>query len=232
MKLYFSPLSCSLATRIALYEAGAAADFIEVDRTTKMLRDGSDFRELHPLGLVPLLRLEGGEVLTENAAILQYFAEQFPDARLAPTDPLGRAELRQWLSFISTELHKVLFYPLFDPTSPEAVRAHAVGKAQVRLSWLAGKLEGRDYLLGEAFSVADAYLITALNWATVTDIRLDPWPVLKAYAKRVRARPHVARAIAEEKALYLESLAREGELQPASMRSAAGGAETATQPRS
>ena len=115
MDLYFSPMACSLASRIALYEAGAAdVRFIEVDPKSKRTLEGADYREIYPLGLVPLLRLDDGTLLSENAAILQYIASRYPDAKLAPTDDLGRARLQQWLCFIGTELHKALFIPLFD----------------------------------------------------------------------------------------------------------------------
>lgn len=217
MKLYFSPLSCSLATRIALYEAGADAELVEVDPKTKTTLDGSDYRAVHSLGLVPALRMDDGELLTENAAILQYVAERFPDAELTPRDSLGRSRLRQWLSFIGTELHKAIYVPLLDKNAPEAVKAYALANAESRLSWLAGRLEGRDFLL-ERFSVADAYLIAVLNWSAVTPVKLDPWPAITAYAKRVRARPHVARAISEERALYLQELTRHGTLDAATAR--------------
>jgi glutathione S-transferase len=213
MKLYFSPLSCSLAARIALYEAGAEAEFVHVDRATKAMDDGGDYRTIHPLGVVPTLRLEDGELLTELAAILQYLAERFPEAGLAPVDLRGRTELRKWLSFVGTELHKGTFFPLFDRSASEAVKAYALSKVEPRLSWLADQLEGRDYLLGQ-FSVADAYLITTLHWCLATPVRLETWPTLKAYLKRGLARPHVARAIAEEKPLYMEDLARLGEHVP------------------
>src|SRR5947207_1499926 len=112
MKLYFSPLACSLAARISLYEAGAEASFEEVDSKSKLTAGGLDFRKIHPLGLVPVLQLPDGELLSENAAVLQYIARMHPEAQLAPTDALGSARLQQWLCFIGTELHKALFMPL------------------------------------------------------------------------------------------------------------------------
>ena len=119
MDLYFSPLACSLATRIALYEAGAAANYLEVDPKTKMVqKDGSDFRKVNPLGLVPTLRTDDGMVLTENAAILQYVADRFPQAGIATGPGIERAKLHQWLCFIGTELHKGLFVPVLDKTAP------------------------------------------------------------------------------------------------------------------
>lgn len=230
MKLYFSPLACSLATRIALYEAGAgdSVDLVEVDAKTKTTLDGADYRSIHPLGLVPALRMDDGVLLTENAAILQYVAERFPDAGLAPREPLGRNRLRQWLSFIGTELHKAVYVPLLDKTAPDAVKAYALAKGPLRLSWLASALEGREYLV-ERFSVADAYLVTVLNWSAVTPIRLAEWPVLVEYTKRMLARPHVARAVAEEKALYMQELTRHGALDEATARVLRGTANATSQ---
>ncbi|WP_437683548.1 glutathione binding-like protein [Sorangium sp. So ce131] len=207
MKLYFSPLACSLATRIALYEAGAEASYVEVDPKTKRTEDGADFRAVHPLGLVPVLDLEGGEVLTENAAILQLVADRFPAAELAPRDAHGRSRLQQWLSFVGTELHKALYVPLLDKAAPAEVKAYALAKAPSRLGWLAERLEGREFLL-DRFSVADAYLFTVLNWSSVTPVDLKSWPALPAYQARLQQRPSVARALAEERERYLRTLER------------------------
>src|SRR5258708_1425414 len=119
MDLYFSPLACSLATRIALYEAGAEANFLEVDPKTKVVQnDGSDFFKVNPLGLVPTLRTDDGLVLTENAAILQYVADRFPQAGIATGPGMERSRLHQWLCFIGTELHKGLFVPVLDKKAP------------------------------------------------------------------------------------------------------------------
>src|SRR5262249_54550564 len=156
---YFSPLACSMATRIALYEAGAQASYIEVDPKTKLTQDGRDYREVHPLGLVPALHTEDGELLTENAAVLQYVARQFPEAKLGPLQGLQYVRLQQWLCFIGTELHKGIFAPLLDRQAPEAVKTYTLGKVSSRLGYLASHLAGREYLL-DRFSVADAYLVT------------------------------------------------------------------------
>ncbi|SMF77685.1 glutathione S-transferase [Tistlia consotensis] len=201
MELYFSPLACSMASRIALYEAGAEAAFVEVDARAKRLADGGDFLSVNPLGLVPVLREDSGELLTENAAILQHLSERFPEAGLAPAEAAGRQRLRQWLSFVATELHKGLFMPLLSAKSNEGARAYALEVGRGRLDFLSRHLEGRDYLL-EAFSVADAYLVTVLGWSRATSLNLADWPVLKAYVARLRERPSVARALAEELALY------------------------------
>jgi len=208
MQLFFSPLACSLATRIALYEAGLEADFVEIDAETKRLPDGTDYRTIHPLGLVPALRLDDDVVLTENAAVLQYVADLRPEAGLAPTDALGRTRLHQWLSFIGTELHKGVFYPLLDRAAHDAVKAYALARVDARLDVLAAHLDGRAHLL-ERFSVADAYLIAVLNWTAVTPIQLARWPQLTAYCARAHERPAVARALAEEKELYLRERARQ-----------------------
>jgi len=209
MELYFSPLACSMATRIALYEANASATYLEVDPKTKIvLKDGSDFHTVNPLGLVPTLRTDDGVVLRENAAILQYVAERLPQARLGAADGLERSRLQQWLSFIGTELHKSLFVPLLDRKAPPEVKAYVLGRYLSRLDHLETYLKGRDYLL-DHFSVADAYLVTVINWTMATPpVELAKWPVLKAYYDRLRTRPSVARAIAEEFELYKAELAR------------------------
>jgi glutathione S-transferase len=207
MELFFMPLACSMASRIALYEAGASATFTEVDPVTKRTREGLDYREIYPLGLVPTLRLESGELLIENAAVLQYLAARFPEAGLAPRDALGAARLQQWLSFIGTEIHKAVFKPLLDKTAPEEVKAYALENAPPRFEFLERHLAGREFLL-DTFSVADAYLVTVLGWSAVTPVELEKWPVLAAYAARLSERPSVARARAEEAKLRAERLAR------------------------
>jgi glutathione S-transferase len=207
MQLYFSPLACSLATRIAFYEAGAGATYVEVDARTKRTRDGADFLEVNPIGLVPALRTDDGEVITEGAAILQYVADRFPKAELAPGGGMDRTRLQQWLCFIGTELHKALFIPLFDKTAPEGTAAHTVEKGKSRLDYLDRYLTGREFLL-DRFSVADAYLYAVLNWTAATGIDLAPWPAVQAYHKRLQKRPSIAKAFAEELALYKEEQAR------------------------
>ena len=211
MDLYFSPMACSMATRIALYEAEAGADarFFEVDPLNKEVRnDGSDFRDVNPLGLVPTLRTDDGVILTENAAILQYVAEQFPDSGIGARPGMERARLQQWLCFIGTELHKGLFVPLLSKAAPAEAKAYTLDKGLSRLDYLDSYLEGREFLL-DHFSVADAYLVTVINWTMATPpIELAKWPNVKAYYERTRARPSIARALAEEFALYKAELAR------------------------
>ena len=209
MDLYFSPLACSMATRIAFYEAGTDAAYVEVDPMNKrVLADGSDFRQVNPLGLVPTLRTDDGTVLTENAAILQYVAERLPQAGIGAKAGIERSRLQQWLCFIGTELHKALFVPLLDRKAPPEMKAYVLEKNLSRLDYLEAYLKGREFLL-EHFSVADAYLVTVINWTMATPpIDLKRWPNLKAYYERLRARPSVARAISEEFELYKAELAR------------------------
>jgi glutathione S-transferase len=201
MKLYFSPLACSLATRIVLYEAGAAAEFEEVHPHTKRTSAGRDLREVHPLGLVPVLELDDGRLVTENAAVLQYLARRFPDARLSPLDEDGVTELQRWLCFIGTELHKAMFMPLLAKSAGPDAKSYALALSESRLGYLNQHLSGREFLL-ERFSVADAYLFTILNWTQATPVALEPWPALSGYLSRLRKRPAVARAYAEELELY------------------------------
>jgi glutathione S-transferase len=209
MDLYFSPLACSMATRIALYEAGAGATYFEVDPKTKRVQhDGSDFYAVHPLGLVPTLRTDDGDVLTENAAILQYVADRFPDAGIASRQGFERSRLHQWLCFIGTELHKGLFIPLLGKTVPAEMKAYTLEKGLSRLDYLDKYLQGREFLL-DHFSVADAYLVTVINWTMATPpIELAKWPAIKAYYDRTLKRPSVAKAIAEEFELYRAEIAR------------------------
>ena len=209
MDLYFSPLACSLATRIALYEAGETATYLEVDPKTKVVRsDGSDFHNVNPLGLVPTLRTDDGLVLTENAAILQYVADRFPQAGLGTSPGIERSRLHQWLCFIGTELHKGLFVPLLDKKAPQEVKAYTLGKSLSRLDYLENHLKGHEFLL-DHFTVADAYLVTVINWTMATPpVELAKWPAVKAYYERLRARPSIAKAVAEEFELYKAEIAR------------------------
>jgi glutathione S-transferase len=209
MDLYFSPLACSLATRIALYEAGAQAGFIQVDTKQKTLRDGTDFYPINALGQVPVLRTDEGWLLTENTAILPYVADQFPAAQLAPkAGTPERAKLQQWLGFISTELHKAVFVPLLDPAAPRETTEYVRQKIARRLDLLQAHLSAHEYLV-DRFTVADAYLTTVLNWAKHCDVDLAQWPAVDAYYRRIGQRPQVAKALAEEIALYREELAQQ-----------------------
>jgi len=203
MDLYFSPMACSMATRIALYEAGADARFVEVDPPSKtLLQDGSDFHTVNPLGLVPTLRTDDDVILTENAAILQHVAERFPDSPIAAGTGMARSRLQQWLCFIGTELHKSLFQPLLSKKAPPEAKAYALETGRSKLDYLESHLKGREFLL-DRFSVADAYLSTVLNWTMVIpQLDLNNWPAIKAYHARMRARPSIVRAVAEEFELF------------------------------
>ena len=207
MDLYFSPLACSMATRICFYEAGVPVNFIGVDTRAKRLADGSDFLAINLLGQVPVLRTDEGELLTENAAVLQYVADHIPQAELAPRGGMARYRLQQWLNFTTSELHKVVFVPLLDPAVSEDGKAYARQKAEQRLAYLNGYLDGREFLL-DRFTVADAYLATVLNWARFTGVDLGKWPAVKSYMDRMYQRPSVAKAMQEEMALYQELQAR------------------------
>jgi glutathione S-transferase len=147
-------------------------------------------------------------LLTENAAILQYVADLFPQANLGTSAGMDRSRLHQWLCFIGTELHKGLFIPILDKTAPEEMKTHVLKKNLSRLDYLENYLRGRDYLL-DHFSVADAYLVTVINWTMATPpVELAKWPAVKAYHERLRTRPAIAKAIAEEFELYKAELAR------------------------
>jgi len=209
MDLYFSPMACSLASRIAVYESKAEADvrFIEVDPKTKRTLEGENYLEIYPLGLVPLLRLDDGSLISENAAVLQYLAARYPKSELLPSDSVELARLQQWLCFIGTELHKALFIPLFDQKAPEGTRAHVLKKQERCLAYLDRHLTDRAFLL-DRFTVADAYLFTVLNWTAPTAVDLGRWPAIETYHKGMRTRPNVERAVQFEFARYKAELAR------------------------
>jgi len=209
MDLYFAPLACSLATRIALYEIDRPANFICVDRLAGKLEDGSDYHQLNAMGQVPMLRTDTGERLTETAAILQYVADLDEEGRLAPKSGLERYRLQQWLNFIASELHKALFYPQFSPDSNDGAKSFSRKLLDKRFDYLDRHLTGRDFLL-DHFTVADAYLATVLGWTRPVGIDLGQWPAIKDYFTRMRARPAVARAVAEEYALYEAQEERRG----------------------
>lgn len=200
MDVYFSPLACSLASRITLYETGLEATFHRVDTKTGKTALGEDYRAINPKNLVPALRTDDGAVLTENAAILPYLADRRPDAGLAPTG-FARYQLQQWLSFIGSELHKWVFTPLLSPTLSAESKAVAREAAASRLAYLNDHLTGRDWLLDD-FSVADAYLAAVLNWNQAVKLDFGPYPAIQAYQARLMTRPAVQKALGEEFALY------------------------------
>ena len=199
MKLYYAPGTCSLAPHIALREAGLEFGLEKVDLGTRKTEGGADFTAVNANGYVPALDLDGGEVLTEGPAIVQYIADRKPAANLAPANgTLARARLQEQLNFISTELHKS-FSPLFKSDSTEAEKDKARAKVRSRFDHVERLLsDRRAYLAGDAFSVADAYLFTVARWTKPTGIGLDNWPHLKDYVARVAARPAVQAALKAE----------------------------------
>lgn len=197
MQIYFIPFACSLAARIAVEEAGLDAEYIQV-KPGQPLADGRDYTEVSPMGYVPALKTADNRIVTEGPAVLQYIADLAPGSELAPAHfSDGRYTLQRWLNFISTEVHKAVFAPIFGSGVPEETKAWAKSLAPRRFDLLSKHLEGREYLL-DAFSVADAYLLAVLNWCEYAGIDPSPWPVLTAYRDRLRQRPSVARAMAAE----------------------------------
>ena len=211
MDFYFAPLACSMATRIALYELDAKADYIYVDIHTdpdaRLLADGSDYHAINPMGQVPAIRTDTGEMLTENPVVLQYVADLHPQSGLAPSGGIERYHLLQWLNFIGTELHKATYIPLLNSSNPAGAKEFARKKLPLRMSYLSSHLATRDFML-ERFSVADCYLVTVLNWSAAAGIDLAAWPVITAYYDRLRQRPSVARAIADERPIYTAEMER------------------------
>ena len=198
MKLYYAPGASSLAPHIVLREAGVPVELVRVDLKTKKLADGSDYTLINGKGYVPMLELDNGQRLSEGAAIVQYVADSRPETRLAPRpDDFERYRLQEWLNFIASELHKG-FSPLFNPTASEDWKKAARARLELRLDWLAGQLIGRKFLMGEQFSVADAYLFTVLGWGNRVELDLGRWPELAGYAARVAARPAVQEAMRAE----------------------------------
>lgn len=198
MKLYYSPGACSLSPHIILNEGGFSFDKEKVDLTSKKTETDADYTAVNPDGYVPALVLDDGQVLTEGPAIIQYLADCVPEKKLAP--PMGTIEryrLMQWLNFISTELHKG-FSPLFNPQAPEEWKAVATAQLARRLSTVSQQLEGKAWLLGNDFTVADAYLFTVLGWGRYVGVDMERWPVLKAYQGRVFMRPAVQSTLKAE----------------------------------
>jgi glutathione S-transferase len=199
MKLFFSPGACSLSPHIVLRELGLPFDLERVDTKAGKTASGADYRALNPKGYVPALQIDGGDVLTEGAAIVQYLADRKPDAGLAPPPgTMERYRLQEWLVYIATEIHKG-FSPLFR-TKDEEAKKPLVAALIAKFPYIARQLSGRQFLLGDRFTVADAYLFTVLNWSRFVGIDLSQWPELRAFHERVGARPSVKDAIAAEKA--------------------------------
>lgn len=198
MDLYIIPGACSLAVNIALREAGVRFNIRTVDGATKRTDHDEDFNAINSKGYVPALRLDTGEVLTENAAILQFVADRYPAARLAPpSGTLERQRLTEWLSFINSEIHKG-FSPLFDSGAGLEVRRYVQGRLEKRLGWLQEQIAPREFLMGDRFTVADAYLFTVLGWGAEVGVDLARWSDLPRYYANIELRPAVRAALESE----------------------------------
>jgi glutathione S-transferase len=198
MQLYFSPGVCSLASHIALREAGLPVDLKRTDIRTKKVEDGSDYLAVNSKGSVPALRLDNGQVLTEGPVILQYIADQKPESSLAPkSGTLERYRVQEWLNFITSELHKS-FGPLFNASADPAVREYHLANLRKKFDWVNAQLTGKKYVTGDTFTIADAYLFVVVNWSNGVGVDLAPWPALGEFQARVAARPKVQEAMAAE----------------------------------
>ena len=198
MKLYYSPGACSLSPHIALREAGLAFEPVLASTKTHQLADGTDYYPISPKGYVPLLELDNGERLSEGPAIVQYIADQVPAKNLAPANgTMARYRLQEALNFISTELHKGIG-GLFNPAMPEDAKALMRARGLMRLQWVNEQLEGKQYLMGDTFTVADAYLFVVANWTQYVGIDIKGLTNLTAYMARVAARPAVQEAMKAE----------------------------------
>jgi glutathione S-transferase len=198
MKLYYAPGACSLSPHIVARELGFPLELKKVNTKDKTIEGGGDYWKVNPRGYVPALELDNGQVLTEGPAIVQYLADQKPEAGLAPkAGSFERYRLQEWLNFLTSEIHKT-FSPLFKPNTPEEYKAIAKENLATRFEWIDKQLAGREYLMGSQFTVADAYLFTVVNWSHPMKIDLAPYPNLAAFQKRVAARPKVREAMKAE----------------------------------
>jgi glutathione S-transferase len=200
MKLYYSPGACSLSPHIVASELGIPLTLVKVDIAKKQLADGGDFWAITPKGYVPAVELDDGQVLTEGTAIIQYLADSKPEGKLAPAaGSFERVRLQETLGYINSELHKS-YSPLFSPTTPAEVRAEREAYLGKRYALIEKQLEGKSYLFGEQFTVADAYLYTVTTWAAYVKLDLSSFPNLVAFQARVAERPAVKAAHQAEKA--------------------------------
>jgi glutathione S-transferase len=199
MKLYFSPGACSLSPHIVLAESGLPFELERVDLAAKKTDRGTDYWKINPKGYVPALELNDGQVLTEGPVVVQYLADLVPRKNLAPpAGTMARYHLQEWLNFISAELHKG-FSQLFNPNIPDDWKARVIELLGRRIGVAARHLEGRAYVMGDTFTVADAYLFTILRWSKRVNLDLTPWRVLPGYLDRVAARPAVHETLKAEK---------------------------------
>lgn len=198
MKLYFAPETCSLSPHIVLRELRLPFELVRVDNKTKKTADGSDFLVVNPKGYVAALELDNGEVLTEGPAIVQFLADLKPEAGLAPQNGTwARVRLQEWLNFITSEIHAGSS-PLFNAAIPDSVKAIFKERLFHRFEQIVATLTVQDYLMGEQFGVADAYLFTVLRWMRFFSIDLNRWPAIAAYMERIGARPAVQAALEVE----------------------------------
>jgi len=198
MKLYYSPGACSLSPHIVLLESGLPFAVERVDTRAKKTAAGADYLAINSKGAVPALELDNGQVLTEGAAIVQYIADRKPDSGLAPAaGTLERYRLIEILNYIASEVHKG-FSPLFNPKASSDWKASATAALGTKFDWLSGFIGTKPYLLGETFTVADAYLFTVLSWGPKVGVDLSHWPVLVAFQARVGHRPQVQAALKAE----------------------------------
>jgi glutathione S-transferase len=198
MKLYYSPGACSLSPHIVLLEAGLPFTLEKTDIKTKKTATGLDFLTINSKGSVPVLQLDDGRTLTEGPAIVQYLADQKPDSGLAPrAGTFERYQLMEILNYITSEMHKS-YGPLFNPKISADWKAAVLLNIDKKLAWLSGFLGNKPYLMGNTFTVADAYLFTVQRWSGHVGVDLAPWPVLTAYQSRVAQRPKVEQALRDE----------------------------------
>lgn len=198
MKLYFAPGSCSLSPHIVARELGIELTLVKVDNSTKKTADGADYLAINPKGYVPALGLDDGQLLTEGTAIVQYLADHKPEAKLAPANgTLERYRLQEMLGYINSELHKT-YASLFNSKTPPEVRQEREEYLRKRYALLEKALEGKQYLFGDHFTAADAYLFVVTNWTRYLKIDLSAFPNLMAFQERVAARPAVHAAMAAE----------------------------------
>jgi len=198
MKLYYMPGTCAQACNIALREAGLQFELVRVDRRTRRAADGLDYREVNPKDYVPALTLDNGDVLTEAIAVLQYIADRKPAAKLAPpAGTLERYHLEEWLSFINSEVHKA-FSPLFRDDASQDVKRYKRTNLERRLDYLDRVLGSRTFLMGEQFTIADAYLFVVASWGKHVNVDLGRWPALQRHVERVGQRPQVLAALKAE----------------------------------
>ena len=198
MKLYYSPGACSLSPHIVLREAGLAFEPVLAPTKTHQLADGTDYYTINPLGYVPLLQLDDGTRLREGPAIVQYIADQAPTKNLAPANgTLARYRLQEWLTFIGTEIHKT-YSPLFNAALTDEAKQVFRDKLAARYKWVNSELQGKQYLMGDNFTVADAYFFVVTRWAQPLKIDLSAMPNVQAHHERVNARPAVQEALKAE----------------------------------